>query len=691
MPVIEIQHVSKSYPPRRGRRALTGRGGVPDFLKGRVDRRAPVLEDLSLTVEAGETLGIIGRNGSGKSTLLKMIAGVTLPSSGRVLVHGHVASLLELGAGFHPMLTGRENIYLNAGWLGMRAVSVDAVLSQVLDFAGIGEAIDQPVDTYSSGMYVRLGFAVAVHSNPDVFLVDEVLAVGDEEFQRKCRRKIGELKEQGKTIVFVSHDLGAVHALCDRVILLQQGRLLDRGSAQATIDFYLRQVGGESGMHLMRRGETEAIFSHGRLSLFQGQREFTAPQGISCSLSSLGSHHSSPDAEWTCERRSEEACVAVGRFSRVPAALHWKTELTDAGVRLTLALELDRACVLEEAGALLPFRLAYTHWHYGDLSGVFPVLTPEQVQLSIVVPPTPGVREAAVTTETEALPPIELEVLEAHPYLMLQLQNSEYMSGARYVHAGLRVPQSEQPLPPGRHALATILLRPAEDAAAVARRVQARREHRTLRSGDRTALLEAGAVQVFAGGQPVSANLHWHTQLRSGDLWLMSHALHWRPVMRQDGALHAEGSSVRLPGTQLWRLSPCPGGFSFELSLELDGAFDLQEYNVSMTLDYRYACWRTGQESGDFPAISPESQVWVHLNSHYGEGNFIEASGPELPTVRLVAAAPEGFRATAVNPAHVQQARVIQLLRTPGPSGVFHLEPGKHVLFSGACLIEPGA
>ncbi|HEO70905.1 MAG TPA: ABC transporter ATP-binding protein, partial [Candidatus Hydrogenedentes bacterium] len=175
-------------------RAILGRGGIIEALRGVRPAHKVALHDISFSVEPGESLGIIGANGSGKSTLLKILAGVTLPTQGHVVVRGRVASLLELGAGFHPMLTGRENVYLNAGLLGLRHADVDKLFERIVEFSGIGDFIDEPVDTYSSGMYVRIGFAVASHVNPDIFLVDEVLSVGDEEFQRKCRKRIGELK-----------------------------------------------------------------------------------------------------------------------------------------------------------------------------------------------------------------------------------------------------------------------------------------------------------------------------------------------------------------------------------------------------------------------------------------------------------------------------------------------------------------
>jgi ABC-type polysaccharide/polyol phosphate transport system ATPase subunit len=181
------------------------------------------LSGVSLEAQPGEAVGLVGRNGSGKTTLLKLIAGIIKPTRGTVAVGGRVASLLELGAGFHPEFTGRENVYLNGALYGLRRAQVRELMDEIVDFAGIGHYADLPVRTYSAGMYMRLGFAVAAHVDADVLLLDEIFAVGDEEFQRKCFGRISQFKQAGGTIVFVSHDASAVERLCERAVLLQNG------------------------------------------------------------------------------------------------------------------------------------------------------------------------------------------------------------------------------------------------------------------------------------------------------------------------------------------------------------------------------------------------------------------------------------------------------------------------------------
>jgi ABC-type polysaccharide/polyol phosphate transport system ATPase subunit len=234
-----------------------------------------VLDGLDFDVHPGTTLAIIGQNGSGKSTLLKIMAGIYKPDQGSVAVHGRVSSLIELGAGFHPEFSGRENVFLNAAILGMPKKEIAQRFDHIVAYAGLGDYIDAPVRTYSSGMYVRLGFSVAVNVDPDVLLVDEVLAVGDEAFAHKCEDKINQFRRAGKTIVLVTHDLGAVEKYADEVIWLDGGCLAARGDAKQVIDAYRQKVSAaedqirrdqclpQEALDQKRWGE-RAVFQHGQ-------------------------------------------------------------------------------------------------------------------------------------------------------------------------------------------------------------------------------------------------------------------------------------------------------------------------------------------------------------------------------------------------------------------------------------------
>jgi ABC-type polysaccharide/polyol phosphate transport system ATPase subunit len=198
------------------------------------------IRDVSFEVERGESLGIIGHNGAGKSTILKLLSNITTPTRGEIQINGSLSALIEVGSGFHPELTGRENVYLNGSILGMRRREISKKLDSIVDFAGIRPFLDLPVKRYSSGMYVRLGFSIAAHLEPDILLLDEVLAVGDLAFQSKCLQRIEDLKDGGTTIVFISHDLGAVQRLCKQALLMQQGEIIASGSAFDVVCEYQR-------------------------------------------------------------------------------------------------------------------------------------------------------------------------------------------------------------------------------------------------------------------------------------------------------------------------------------------------------------------------------------------------------------------------------------------------------------------
>jgi len=217
------------------------------------------LKDIDFQIQEGEVLGIVGRNGAGKSTLLKILSRVTLPSKGQIKVKGRIASLLEVGTGFHPELTGRENIYLNGAILGMRKQEIRSKFDEIVEFSGVARYIDTPVKRYSSGMYVRLAFAVAAHLESEILIVDEVLAVGDVEFQRKCLGKMGDLSRSGRTVLFVSHNLTAVQELCTKAIMLKNGQLVQTGEVAEIIKSYQSNLSSSDFKVLFPTGNEKII------------------------------------------------------------------------------------------------------------------------------------------------------------------------------------------------------------------------------------------------------------------------------------------------------------------------------------------------------------------------------------------------------------------------------------------------
>src|SRR6187402_1246185 len=257
-PAIELADVTKIYRRYGGRQfstlksALLQRSILRDL---RPSETFPALTDVTFSVPKGSTYGVIGKNGSGKSTALKLVAGITKPTSGTVRVVGRISALIELGAGFHPEISGRENVFINGIMLGLTKKEIARRFDEIVEFAEMKEFIDAPVKTYSSGMYMRLGFAVAIHVNPDLLLVDEVLAVGDEGFTHKCLDKFGEFKRRGKTILLVTHSLNLVERFCDEALWLDGGKVRGSGDPKRVVGAYLTDVGKSEERELTRTEE----------------------------------------------------------------------------------------------------------------------------------------------------------------------------------------------------------------------------------------------------------------------------------------------------------------------------------------------------------------------------------------------------------------------------------------------------
>ena len=336
---IEVDHVSRRFrvypqPVRTLKEMLVARGRV----KG---RDVEALTDVSFAVEPGEAVGLIGRNGSGKTTLLKIVAGIIKPTTGRVSAGGRIGSLLELGAGFHPEFTGRENVYLNGAILGLKRDAIRRHMAEIEAFSELERFMEVPVRTYSSGMVMRLGFAVAAHLEVDVLLLDEVFAVGDEEFQRKCFGKIHEFKQRGGTIVFVSHDAAAVERLCSRAVLLRHGRLEYDGPVREAITRYHAMLADERnpeerGAGLREYGSGELRIEEARLLGEDGEErsQFAPGERLTVELRIVSSR-AVPPPRLSYELH-DSAGLQIGGGLQDTAELGWQESRPEHRLRLEI-------------------------------------------------------------------------------------------------------------------------------------------------------------------------------------------------------------------------------------------------------------------------------------------------------------------------------------------------------------------
>jgi ABC-type polysaccharide/polyol phosphate transport system ATPase subunit len=337
---ITVDHVGRRFrvypqPVRTLKEMLIARNRV----KG---RDVDALTDVSFAVDPGEAVGLIGRNGSGKTTLLKVVAGIIKPTSGRVAVGGRIGSLLELGAGFHPDFTGRENVYLNGSILGLKREVIRRHMAEIEAFSELERFMELPVRTYSSGMVMRLGFAVAAHLDVDVLLLDEVFAVGDEEFQRKCFGKIHEFKQRGGTIVFVSHDAAAVERLCTRAVLLRQGKLVHDGPVREAITRYQAMLADERdpeerGAGLSEYGSGELRIEEVRLLGGEGddRKQFSPGETLAVELRIVSTRPVPPPRlSWELH---DSAGLLLGGGAQDTQELGWANDRNEHRLRLELA------------------------------------------------------------------------------------------------------------------------------------------------------------------------------------------------------------------------------------------------------------------------------------------------------------------------------------------------------------------
>ncbi len=307
------------------------------------------LKDITFDVEKGQSLGIIGENGAGKSTILKLIAGILVPDRGEVSVSGRVTGLLDLGAGFQQELSGKDNIFLNSTFFGFTRQEIDQKYEDIENFAAIGKFINAPVKYYSQGMFVRLAFSIAICLDPEILLIDDTLAVGDESFQKKCIKKIFEIREKGATIVYVTHEMGMLQRLCKRAILLKEGRLIKDSEVKKTIALYTQVVGAKEGVGILKKDNLSIVFNNGRLFINWADQPITNSSGIHINFFTRDKRYNSFQAYWEIEEESDKRITAKGRIYQIELIVVWKIELMDSGeIKIDIGIESEQMMEIEQ-------------------------------------------------------------------------------------------------------------------------------------------------------------------------------------------------------------------------------------------------------------------------------------------------------------------------------------------------------
>ncbi|MBM3252168.1 MAG: ATP-binding cassette domain-containing protein, partial [Candidatus Omnitrophica bacterium] len=417
MKIIELKNVAEKY-----RIKFTNKGKV-------TWEEIWALQDVSLEVNKGEVLGIIGHNGSGKTTLLRLIAGILIPDKGTINVAGRVSVLMELGAGFNPEFTGRENIILNARIYGLDEDALEPRMDKILEFAGLGRFIDAPMKYYSQGMYMRLAFALAIFVEPDILLIDDILAVGDEEAQQKCVKKIFELKNKGTTIILVSHDMGLVLKLCNRVMLFNKGRIVSFGEPQKMIQHYLETVGDKKGVAVLNKDKFKIVFNNGRISFSYDSIFITKNTGaytvflnplIHNAMTSLG-------LNWTVNDLSADKMIVEGQSEDGLIRQIWAVQFLGEGFKWCIDID-----ALEDIHLDFPLVPQYKKWLTLEREEDFPEFV-HRSNWQPLISNNPPQSLLAITPEAEIqnLPSLILE-MEGEGS-QLRLFNTGYEQEARVI------------------------------------------------------------------------------------------------------------------------------------------------------------------------------------------------------------------------------------------------------------------
>jgi len=672
MSVLSVRNVGKRYRLRREARMITkeillrllGRPRQQEFW---------ALKGINLDVEPGESLGIIGPNGSGKSTLLKIIAGVTSPTEGEISVEGRISSLLELGTGFHPYLTGRENVYLNGAILGINREEIERKFDSILEFAGIDRFIDTPVKDYSSGMYVRLAFSVAIHSDPDIFLVDEVLSVGDEQFQRRCRAKIRELRDSGKTIVFVSHDLNIVNELCDRVILLQGGEIAQKGSPEDTVDFYLQSVGLPEGMAFLRAGSLELIFNNGRIALFNKERMLTMANGGYSSIESRGRWYDSTTAHWHIDSCSENELVATGTLTRIPVTQRWRIRLASPSL-ITWDVEMEGKPSAEISRRHVSMMLSreYRRWLTEYEEAEFPNIEFDDANWTPLCPEDERISAVAVMAESEQArtSPIHFEIVERVPWSVLQVSNSDYALNLRILSIMEVRPHDQKALAPGRQLFMSARIGIEESPELVRNRFKGvgRPQIVTLQRDDLKLVFEKGRFRLFWQDKEITKGYAGYSSILQGGLWSDSLTARWRVESCSATEMVATGVFKRVSISETWRISlESPSTVRWDVEMDVQGTVDVSKRQVSLILPTEYTRWFTEETGGRFPSIHPDETEWIHLTDRDEDvrimGAVAEPDRSDRPSVLFqVEKLAQRVALHVINSSYVFNSRALQVL-----------------------------
>ena len=562
------------------------------------------LKDICVEVEQKETVGIIGENGSGKSTLLKLIAGMLKPDRGKVYVEGRVSGLLELGSGFEVEMTGQENVFNLSSLYGLNQDEIKNKFKQIADFAGLGRFIHAPLKCYSQGMFVRLAFSLAIHMEPNIFLIDDTLAVGDEEFQKKCLKKIFELKEKGMTMLFVSHDINMLRRLCNRVILLKQGRLIKDGPIEKVVPLYTHMVGTKEGVGILECKDLSVVFNNGRIFLNWQDNALTSSSGIYTTFCINTRWYSSGQAEWKLKRETDTKLTACGTFYQLGITQVWKIELRDnAEILLDIEVESEYPLEIEEARMTAMLINEYNQWFTMRERGLFPAITKENKQWSSILDGS-SIRKCIAVQAQEIvdknIPSIIFEESDITAGGAAQLFNAEGWVKSRVLQFKRNSVRNYSDSEDSRLVYFSGILR--LDIKDIQGYLNTLDDQNVICSGPIKLRFDRGHIEIFYKDTPLTKSGHLTLFIRANGRWYASDMASWSVSKINHTQLVAQGRYASLPLTHEYEIAiQNERSFVVKTSIEVQGETQITEQYARLEGSERYEYYYSDYGEGKFP------------------------------------------------------------------------------------------
>ena len=604
------------------------------------------LKGINLNVDKGECFAVIGENGSGKTTLLRVINGMLKADRGMVKVAGRISGLMEIQAGFHNDLTGRENIYNISSLLGLTREKIDGCYDDIVSFASIGRFINAPIKTYSQGMLMRLAFSIAIHVYTDILLVDDIFAVGDIYAQRKCINKMFELKEKGMTIVFVSHDLDIARRLCQRGILLRDGRIIKEGAIDKLGSYYLETVGSKEGIAILEKGPLGIVFNNGRLILRWKDTAITKNLSGQGMLSSLGREYQSTTATWSIQKPSRpDEIIAVGRWPDIPVAFVWKIYCaSEKEFSWDMLLEVDKKVDLQSYEADVILSDSYKSWFTLESESDFPraFLHENEWECSRVDDSLNWMLGLMPASDTLVpLPALILDRSGEDSPAICQIGNTGLEASGRAIRFNYVKLQSEHS--PGKYKFfsCNIKIFEAEDQEKLKCYTEQAKQvgqSKVIRSDSLALACRNRKIEIFWQDMPLTKDAGLETKFVWNDQTYSSSGGSWIIKKENSRCLIIDIFwGQEMPFFQAWRLEiQDDKTIKWEADIEVKKESKIRSRQAELFLSEKYERWLTPSEGGDFQVLEKKGNTVAlkkYINDYAGVESFCAEEGYLMPGV----------------------------------------------------------